>query len=54
MGIISSAGAMPLREAMRSTMGTKMATTPVELMKAPRNPTANINNTSSRHALSPP
>src|SRR5262245_60104089 len=53
IGIISRLGAVPVLRATRSATGMKMATTPVELMKAPSPATAAISRTSSRVSLLP-
>ncbi len=52
-GIISWLGAVPVFWAMRSTIGMKIATTPVELMTAPSPATTDISRTISRASLLP-
>ena len=52
-GIMSWLGAVPVLCATRSATGMKMATTPVELMKAPRPATAAMSSTSRRVSLLP-
>ena len=52
-GIISLPAGVPVFCEMRSTMGIKIATTPVELMTAPRPPTTSISSTSSFVSLLP-
>ena len=52
-GIISPEGAAPVSCATRITTGMKMATTPVELITAPRVPTNNISRISRRELLVP-
>ena len=53
MGISRRAGELPRRLAMLSTMGMKMATTPVELITAPRPATVSISRISKRVSLLP-
>jgi hypothetical protein len=52
-GIISRLGAVPVFCAIRSTIGMKIATTPVELMTDPSDPTTSISKTSMRASLLP-
>ena len=52
-GIISRLGAVPVFWAIRSTIGMKIATTPVELITAPSPPTTSISRTSRRVSLLP-
>ena len=54
MGMRSLAGSSPVRSAMRSTTGMKMATTPVLLMREPSRPTASMMSRVSNQALLPP
>ena len=52
-GIISRLGAVPVLPQMRKTTGMKIATTAVELIRAPRPPTTSISNTRRRVSLVP-
>ena len=52
-GIISRPGPMLSRPAMPSATGMKIATTPVELMKAPSPAIVNISSTNNRVSLAP-
>ena len=52
-GIISWRGERPVRAAMLSTTGMKMATTPVELITAPSDATDSMSSTMSRGVLRP-
>lgn len=52
-GIMSRLGAVPVLCAMRSAIGMKMATTPVELITEPRSATTSIRSERSRVSLRP-
>ena len=52
-GIISRLGGVPVLPQIRRTTGMKIATTAVELMRAPSPPTATISNTRRRVSLVP-
>jgi hypothetical protein len=52
-GIIRRLGGVPVFCAIRRTIGMKMATTPVELITAPKAPTTSISSTTSRVSLLP-